>query len=271
MATPARKRLMWDFKRLQKDPPVGISGAPQDYNIMHWNALIFGPDDSPWDGGTFKLTIQFTEDYPNKLPVVRFVSRMFHPNIYADGSICLDILQNQWSPIYDVAAILTSIQSLLCDPNPNSPANSEAARLFSENKREYNRKVMEVVEQSYLNIAMKKNSMRKNKKLVVNIAPKNEALASRSVEADHDLGSSRDEDQSKIESSERRRDVFHKVEVGTGLSGALKRLREQGTFKEKKGKLVVGGVTDNYGDDRFRDAFKDIRIERVDEHGRMLT
>uniref|UniRef100_A0A452Y5B5 UBC core domain-containing protein n=1 Tax=Aegilops tauschii subsp. strangulata TaxID=200361 RepID=A0A452Y5B5_AEGTS len=69
--------------------------------------------------------------------------------VYADGSICLDILQNQWSPIYDVAAILTSIQSLLCDPNPNSPANSEAARLFSENKREYNRKVREVVEQSW--------------------------------------------------------------------------------------------------------------------------
>ena len=96
--------------------------------------------------GTFKLTLQFTEDYPNKPPTVRFVSRMFHPNsnislpssppspslhvniniwcrscgkvvwhptvcaVYADGSICLDILQNQWSPIYDVAAILTSIQ-----------------------------------------------------------------------------------------------------------------------------------------------------------------
>ncbi|KAF2550431.1 hypothetical protein F2Q68_00036146 [Brassica cretica] len=69
--------------------------------------------------------------------------------VYADGSICLDILQNQWSPIYDVAAILTSIQSLLCDPNPNSPANSEAARMFSESKREYNRRVREVVEQSW--------------------------------------------------------------------------------------------------------------------------
>ncbi|KAK4800226.1 hypothetical protein SAY86_025591 [Trapa natans] len=149
MSTPARKRLMRDFKRLQQDPPAGISGAPQDNNIMHWNAVIFGPDDTPWDGGTFKLTLQFIEDYPNKPPTVRFVSRMFHPNIYADGSICLDILQNQWSPIYDVAAILTSIQSLLCDPNPNSPANSEAARLFSENKREYNRKVREIVEQSW--------------------------------------------------------------------------------------------------------------------------
>ncbi|MCD9559187.1 Ubiquitin-conjugating enzyme E2 2 [Datura stramonium] len=140
MSTPARKRLMRDFKRLQQDPPAGISGAPYDNNIMLWNAVIFGPDDTPWDGGTFKLTLQFSEDYPNKPPTVRFVSRMFHPNIYADGSICLDILQNQWSPIYDVAAILTSIQSLLCDPNPNSPANSEAARMFSENKREYNRK-----------------------------------------------------------------------------------------------------------------------------------
>ncbi|KAH0899436.1 LOW QUALITY PROTEIN: hypothetical protein HID58_049004, partial [Brassica napus] len=133
----------------EQDPPAGISGAPQDNNIMLWNAVIFGPDDTPWDGGTFKLSLQFSEDYPNKPPTVRFVSRMFHPNIYADGSICLDILQNQWSPIYDVAAILTSIQSLLCDPNPNSPANSEAARMFSESKREYNRRVREVVEQSW--------------------------------------------------------------------------------------------------------------------------
>jgi hypothetical protein len=55
----------------------------------------------------------------------------------------------QWSPIYDIAAILTSIQSLLCDPNPNSPANSEAARLYQENRREYERKVKEIVEQSW--------------------------------------------------------------------------------------------------------------------------
>lgn len=116
---------------------------------MQWNAVIFGPDDTPWDGGTFKLTLDFSEDYPNKAPVVKFKSTMFHPNIYADGGICLDILQNQWSPIYDVSAILTSIQSLLSDPNPNSPANSEAARLYNENRREYNRRVREVVEQSW--------------------------------------------------------------------------------------------------------------------------
>uniref|UniRef100_A0A0A0KVV8 UBC core domain-containing protein n=1 Tax=Cucumis sativus TaxID=3659 RepID=A0A0A0KVV8_CUCSA len=130
MSTPARKRLMRDFKRLQQDPPAGISGAPQDNNIMLWNAVIFGPDDTPWDGGTFKLTLQFTEDYPNKPPTVRFVSRMFHPN----------------TSFYHFIGVNNS---LLCDPNPNSPANSEAARMFSENKREYNRRVREIVEQSW--------------------------------------------------------------------------------------------------------------------------
>ena len=74
---------------------------------------------------------------------------MYHPNIYNDGKICLDILQNQWSPIYDVAAILTSIQSLLCDPNPSSPANAEAAKLYNENKREYAKRIKECVENSW--------------------------------------------------------------------------------------------------------------------------
>ncbi|GJW71808.1 uncharacterized mitochondrial protein-like protein [Tanacetum coccineum] len=60
--------------------------------------------------GTFKMALNFSEDYPNKPPVVRFVSPMFHPNIYADGSICFDILQNQWKLVYDVAAILISVQ-----------------------------------------------------------------------------------------------------------------------------------------------------------------
>ncbi|KAJ4879314.1 Ubiquitin-conjugating enzyme E2 1 [Raphanus sativus] len=149
MSTPARKRLMRDFKRLQQDPPPGVIGAPRDNNIMHWDAVIFGPNDTPWDGGTFKLSLQFSEDYPNKPLRVRFVSRMFHPNILADGSIFLDILQDQWLPIYDVASILISIQSLLCDPNTDSYANSEAARMYSESKREYNRRVRGVVEESW--------------------------------------------------------------------------------------------------------------------------
>ena len=103
MSTSARRRLLRDFRRLQNDPPSGVTGAPMDTNIMLWQAVIFGPDDTPWEGGTFKLVLEFTEDYPNKAPTVRFLTKMFHPNIYNDGQICLDILQNQWSPIYDIS------------------------------------------------------------------------------------------------------------------------------------------------------------------------
>uniref|UniRef100_A0AAR2IVH4 E2 ubiquitin-conjugating enzyme n=1 Tax=Pygocentrus nattereri TaxID=42514 RepID=A0AAR2IVH4_PYGNA len=160
MSTPARRRLMRDFKRLQEDPPAGVSGAPSENNIMVWNAVIFGIDKlhcylysasvcCPYFAGTFKLTVEFTEEYPNKPPTVRFISKMFHPNVYADGSICLDILQNRWSPTYDVSSILTSIQSLLDEPNPNSPANSQAAQLYQENKREYEKRVSAIVEQSW--------------------------------------------------------------------------------------------------------------------------
>merc|ERR1719253_1727069 len=145
----AKKRLMKDFKTLQQDPPSGISGAPVDSNIMLWQAVIFGPVDTIWDGGTFTLIMKFSEEYPNKPPDVKFSTRIFHPNVYADGSICLDILKSQWSPIYDISALLTSIQSLLCDPNPKSPANAEAARLYQENRREYNRQVRKVVEDTW--------------------------------------------------------------------------------------------------------------------------
>ena len=141
---------MRDFRRLQNDPRNGVDGAPMDNNIMAWQAVIFGPDDTPWEGGTFQLLMEFTEDYPNKPPAVKFVTKMFHPNIYADGKICLDILGAQWSPIYDVAAVLTSIQSLLSDPNPQSPANAEASQLFERDRREYNRRVRDIVEQSWM-------------------------------------------------------------------------------------------------------------------------
>ncbi|CAI9111905.1 OLC1v1012247C1 [Oldenlandia corymbosa var. corymbosa] len=102
---PATKRLVRDYTRLRKDPPAGISGAPNDDNIMLTNAIITGPDDSPWAGGTFRLTLNFTRDYPNKPPTAKFISRMFHPKIAADGSVLLDVLEHHWSPVYDVASI----------------------------------------------------------------------------------------------------------------------------------------------------------------------
>ena len=151
MTSSARRRLINDFKRFEKEDSNGIFASPLSDNIMLWEAVIFGPEDSPWEGGSFKLIIEFTEEYPTKPPSIKFITNMYHPNIYVDGKICLDILTNQWSPIYDVHAVLTSIQSLLSDPNPDSPANAEAARLYTENVQEYYKKVKDCVENSWIN------------------------------------------------------------------------------------------------------------------------
>lgn len=116
---------------------------------MTWNAVIVGPADTPFEDGTFRLVIQFDEQYPNKPPSVKFISDMFHPNVYASGDLCLDILQNRWTPTYDVSSILTSIQSLLNDPNISSPANVEAANLYKDHRSQYIQRVRDTVEKSW--------------------------------------------------------------------------------------------------------------------------
>ncbi|KAM4868079.1 ubiquitin-conjugating enzyme E2 B-like isoform X1 [Urocitellus parryii] len=96
MSTPARRRLMRDFKRLQEDPPVGVSGAPSENNIMQWNAVIFGPEGTPFEDGTFKLVIEFSEEYPNKPPTVRFLSKMFHPNEHENSKSQIEVAPSAW-------------------------------------------------------------------------------------------------------------------------------------------------------------------------------
>lgn len=99
-------------------------------------------------GGVFSLRMTFGEQYPEKPPRVRFTSEVFHPNVYSDGTLCMDIIQDQWSPIHNVCTLLTSIQSLLTDPNPSSPANPEAAQLFQEDPSQYNRRVRRLAQKT---------------------------------------------------------------------------------------------------------------------------
>lgn len=146
-ATDSRKRLMRDLKAMQS-APEGISAHPHNDDLMHWKAVIFGPEDSIWEGGIFKLELHFTTEYPMSPPKVKFLTPVFHPNVYKDGNICMDIMKSQWSPVYDVSALLLSIQSLLSDPNPNSAANGEAAEMYAKQRREYELRVQDIVEKS---------------------------------------------------------------------------------------------------------------------------
>uniref|UniRef100_A0A8C9TAD5 Ubiquitin conjugating enzyme E2 D4 n=2 Tax=Osteoglossiformes TaxID=41712 RepID=A0A8C9TAD5_SCLFO len=128
---------------LQRDPPAQCSAGPVGEDLFHWQATIMGPNDSPFQGGVFFLTIHFPTDYPFKPPKVAFTTKIFHPNINSNGSICLDILRSQWSPALTVSKVLLSICSLLCDPNPDDPLVPEIAHTYKADREKYNRLAME--------------------------------------------------------------------------------------------------------------------------------
>lgn len=136
---------------VHKEIPENISAGPSNpLNLLNWDATIIGAVGTPYEGGMFKLKMVFPNNYPFVPPVVKFQTRIFHPNIHENGEICLDILKYHWSPTYSIVHVLLSILSLLSDPNPDDPLNPEAAHLYKLNKNMYNQKVRSYV-QSYAN------------------------------------------------------------------------------------------------------------------------
>ncbi len=105
--------------------------------LIHWSATMKGPTESPFENGIFTLDITFPTEYPFKPPIIKFLNKMYHPNINTLGAICLDILKDQWSPALSVFKVLLSISSLLADPNPNDPLNADVAGIYKQNKEKY--------------------------------------------------------------------------------------------------------------------------------------
>eukprot|EP01104_Vermistella_antarctica_P008022 TRINITY_DN1995_c0_g1_i1.p1 TRINITY_DN1995_c0_g1~~TRINITY_DN1995_c0_g1_i1.p1 ORF type:complete len:130 (-),score=0.80 TRINITY_DN1995_c0_g1_i1:435-824(-) len=102
--TPAALRLMSDLRDVRKDPNAGVSAGLKGDSLFFWSATIVGPSDTPWEGGIFSMTLHFPQDYPQRPPKVKFQTPIFHPNVYSDGTLCLDIIQDKYvvcsSPIF---------------------------------------------------------------------------------------------------------------------------------------------------------------------------
>jgi ubiquitin-protein ligase len=140
------KRLTRELIKLKEDTD-NLDGIVIDdpSDILTWSAKIKGPPNTPYEDGNFNILLKFDSDYPKRPPSVKFLTPMYHPNIYRDGKICIDILQSEWTPAQNVRTILYSIRSLLEDPNPSSPANREAAELYIKDRIVYDNKVREFV------------------------------------------------------------------------------------------------------------------------------
>ncbi|XP_059185564.1 ubiquitin-conjugating enzyme E2 C [Centropristis striata] len=126
------KRLQQELMTLMTSGDKGISAFPESDNLFRWVGTIEGPAGTVYEGLRYRLSLEFPAGYPYQSPRVKFVTSCFHPNVDDQGFICLDILKDKWSALYDVRSILLSIQSLLGEPNNESPLNATAAALWDD-------------------------------------------------------------------------------------------------------------------------------------------
>ena len=157
----AMKRLQMELKQQINEPNYYYSIDIDEKNFMKWNILLLGPADTVFEGGAFKCQIEFPKEYPNKPPSFKFTDKLYHPNIYPDGKVCISILNEgidefeyesiseRWNPSQSVNSILMSILSMLNNPNFESPANIEASLMWQHKWEEYKKIIYKMVARSH--------------------------------------------------------------------------------------------------------------------------
>ena len=148
MAGIAVGRLAEERKSWRKDHPAGFWARPASNtdgsnNMLKWEAGIPGKEGTDWEGGEFRVVMHFSNEYPMKPPICAFSPPIYHVNVFPCGQICLSILKEGegWKPAITIKQMLLGIQSLLNEPNTQSPAQPDASRLFMSNPVAYRKKI----------------------------------------------------------------------------------------------------------------------------------
>ncbi|AQZ15430.1 UBC8 (YEL012W) [Zygosaccharomyces parabailii] len=141
----SKRRIETDvMKLLMSDHEVELVND----NMQEFHVKFYGPKDTPYETGMWRLHVELPDNYPYKSPSIGFVNKIFHPNIdVASGSICLDVINSTWSPLYDLKNIVEwMIPGLLKEPNGSDPLNNEAATLQLRDKKLYEEKIKEYID-----------------------------------------------------------------------------------------------------------------------------
>mmetsp|Transcript_13122 Transcript_13122/g.15423 ORF Transcript_13122/g.15423 Transcript_13122/m.15423 type:complete len:155 (+) Transcript_13122:111-575(+) len=130
------RRITKETQRLIAEPVHGISATPYADNLRYFSVAIEGPEGTPYERGLFQLELFLPAEYPMTPPKVRFLTKIYHPNIDKLGRICLDILKDKWSPALQIRTVLLSIQALMSAPNPDDPLDNTVAEVWKNREQE---------------------------------------------------------------------------------------------------------------------------------------
>lgn len=131
-------RLVYkEVTTLTTDPPDGIKVFPNEEDLTDLQVTIEGPEGTPYAGGLFRMKLLLGKDFPASPPKGYFLTKIFHPNVGANGEICVNVLKRDWTAELGIRHVLLTIKCLLIHPNPESALNEEAGRLLLENYEEY--------------------------------------------------------------------------------------------------------------------------------------
>lgn len=141
MSSPSKRRDMDVMKLMMTDYKVETINDSMSEFFVQFN----GPANSLYEGGAWKVRVELPDAYPYKSPSIGFVNRIYHPNIdEMSGSVCLDVINQTWSPMFDLVNIFeVFLPQLLLYPNPSDPLNGEAASLMMKDRESYEQKVKE--------------------------------------------------------------------------------------------------------------------------------
>jgi len=132
MTSIARKRIDREIGAIKSSNDKTINIDLIDNSKMHLQGTIFGPEGTPYQKGIFKLDIIIPENYPFVAPKVKFITKIWHPNMSSQtGAICLDTLKDAWAAALSLRTVLLSITSLLNEPQPNDPQDAVVASQFN--------------------------------------------------------------------------------------------------------------------------------------------
>ena len=153
----AEEYLRDELDRIKKNQlltHIGCSVGPKKKtNIFNWNVLLKGPNNSCYEKGLFKLTMQFPKNYPDEPPNIKFETKIYHPNIsFDDGAICISSKSTEWEQHRNLVTVIYSIFDLLKEPNTNHGLNNEALLLYKNNKKEFEKKAKELTEKNALKL-----------------------------------------------------------------------------------------------------------------------